>query len=344
MKRFFLTAFIVLGAAVIGLYAQETYVIKIKVQLANVRSEPDMSAQIIRQLKVGTLLEATQKLGDWFEIAITDDQGKAISGYVNVNVVDVISGGKAAEPAAKAPEKKEPAVQKEPEVQKEPPVPVSPPAAYDSETRRPSSSGFKIMGAFGSANMAYDFPATSEVDVSRYIKSRAGFGGGLGYESGSQLAFEIDLLYLQKGAVFKGSESGASFDLTFSFDEISLPLLLKFNLPLPNNLPSVYLLGGGEIAYLVQSKVKYSIFVPDYDVQETGTEDIKENINQIDYGAIFGGGVALPVGGVRIFLEARYHLGMANLQKTAGDYSIYTEDQDFAPKTKLLLFLAGIKF
>ena len=130
----------------------------------------------------------------------------------------------------------------------------------------------------------------------------------------------------------------------FSFDEISLPLLLKFNLPLPGNLPSVYLLGGAEIAYLVQSKVKYTIFVPDYDVQETGTEDIKENINQIDYGAIFGGGIALPVGGVRIFLEARYHLGMANLQKSAGDYSIYTEDQDFAPKTKLLLFLAGLKF
>lgn len=344
MKKSLLAAMMLLSAAVIGLYAQETTVIKIKVQLANVRSEPDLGAPVVKQLKLGTLLEATQKIGDWFEIAITDDQGKAMSGYVNVNVVDIVSGAKADEPAVKAPEKKEPVVQKEPEVQKEAPAQLSPTAAYALETRRPASSGFKIMGAFGSAGMDYNFTDTSEVNVSRYVKNRSGFGGGLGYESGGLLAFEIDLLYLQKGAVFKGNEAGASFELTFSFDEISVPLLLKFNLPLAGNLPSIYLLGGAEIAYLTQSKVKYAISVPDYAIDETGTQDIKENLNQIDYGAIFGGGVALPTGRVRIFLEVRYHLGMANLQKSAGDYSIYTEDQDFAPKTKLLLFLAGLKF
>jgi len=344
MKKSLLVGMILLCAATIALYAQETYVIKIKVQLANVRSEPDMNAPVVKQLKLGTLLEAPQKIGDWFEIAITDDQGKAMSGYVNVNVVDVITGGKAAVPPAKAPEKKEPVVQKEPEVQKEPPAKLNPTVSYEPEAKRPVSGGFKVMGAFGSANMAYNFPANSEVDVAKYIKSRTGFGGGIGFESGSQIGFEIDLLYLQKGAVFSGNDSGATFDLTFNFDEISVPVLLKFNLPLKGNLPTIYLLGGGEIAYLIQSKVKYNISVPDYAIEESGTEDIKDNINQIDYGLIFGGGAAFPVGKVKIFVEARYHLGMANLQKTAGDYSSYTGDEDFAPKTKLLLFLAGLKF
>jgi hypothetical protein len=120
MKKLLLAGLILLCAVFYGLYAQETIIIKIKVQLANVRSEPDLNAPVIKQLKSGTLPESSQKIGDWFEITVQNDQGKAVFGYVSQSVIDIVSGGKPGEPAVKAPERKEPVVEKEPVVQKEP--------------------------------------------------------------------------------------------------------------------------------------------------------------------------------------------------------------------------------
>ncbi len=77
MKKL-LVAGMILCAAFCGLYAQELYILKIKVQLANVRSEPDMNAPVIKQLKSGMLLEASQKLGDGFEITVKDEQSELV--------------------------------------------------------------------------------------------------------------------------------------------------------------------------------------------------------------------------------------------------------------------------
>jgi len=94
----FLAVFII---AAVGLHAQETTMLKVKVQVANVRAEPDMNSAIVKQVKFGTQLESRQKIGDWFEIIVTDDTGTAISGYINSSAVDVVSTG-GAKPAAGA--------------------------------------------------------------------------------------------------------------------------------------------------------------------------------------------------------------------------------------------------
>ena len=94
----FLAVFII---AAVGLHAQETTMLKVKVQVANVRAEPDMNSAIVKQVKFGTQLESRQKIGDWFEIMVTDDTGTAISGYINSSAVDVVSTG-GAKPAAGA--------------------------------------------------------------------------------------------------------------------------------------------------------------------------------------------------------------------------------------------------
>ena len=89
--------------AAAGAPPQETPMLRVKVQVANVRAEPDMNSAIVKQVNLGTQLEFRQKIGDWFEIMVTDDKGTVISGYINNSVVDVVSTG-GAKPAAGAPQ------------------------------------------------------------------------------------------------------------------------------------------------------------------------------------------------------------------------------------------------
>ena len=93
MKRFSIGLLVLLFVVTAGLLAQEVTVIKVKVQSANVRSEPDMNAAVVRQVKLGTLLESRQKVGDWFEVTITDERGTSMSGFINATVVDIVGGG-----------------------------------------------------------------------------------------------------------------------------------------------------------------------------------------------------------------------------------------------------------
>lgn len=333
---------ILLWAVFYGLYAQEIMIIKIKVQLANVRSEPDIKATVIKQLKSGALLESSQKIGDWFEITVQNNQGKAVFGYVSQSVVDIVSGGKPGEPAAKAPERKEPVVEKEPVVQKEPEK-TEAPAAPRFGSARGVLGGFKIMGGLASANMTYNATENKSV-IDSSNKPRGGFGGGLGYEKGSLIGLEIDLLYLPKGAFFKGDLSGITFDLKFSIDEVSVPILLKLNV-LRNKVPNVYLLAGGEMAFILQSELVYSVRISDPPIDSSGTEDIKKNLKPLDYGLVLGAGASLPLGGINVFLEGRYHLGMAELEEKPGDYeTLITGADKFLSKSRLLLVMLGIKF
>jgi hypothetical protein len=77
----------VLGGA---LLAEENTIIKVKVQTANVRSEPDASAPIVARVAAGTLLEVASKAGNWYEVNVNDQSGKEVTGYIRDTVVEVV--------------------------------------------------------------------------------------------------------------------------------------------------------------------------------------------------------------------------------------------------------------
>ena len=77
--------------------------VKVKVQLANVRSGPDLGAAVITQLKHGTLLESNGRKGDFYEIAVADESGRIATGYIHANSIEVVSTP-AVEPAPAQPE------------------------------------------------------------------------------------------------------------------------------------------------------------------------------------------------------------------------------------------------
>lgn len=326
MKRVWSFVLVLLALTVLGLSAQETNILKIKVQTANVRSEPDPNSAIIKQLKLGTLLESRQKIGDWYEVVITDEKGAAVSGYINVNVVDLISG-----------EKKQEEVVKEPEVKKKPVLPVPrEEAPVIGQASVAPSGGFKILGGIDSANLTYSFEGSEQAD--KYKKSLMSFLGGLGLEIGGRVGLELDFLYFKKGAKFKGTESGYNFDVSINIDEVSVPVMLKFHLFKGRGMPDVFLLGGGEAAYVLSNKVHYS--VTDSAGQNTSdTQDEIKNTNRLDYGAVFGGGIELNLIGLRLVVEGRYHLGFANLSKA--DEELGSKSTG---KTSAWILLGGLKF
>jgi len=70
--------------------ADSVILLKVRVLVANVRSEPDPASPVIARVKFDTRLESTRKIGDFYEISITDSQGKIVTGYIHSAVVEVV--------------------------------------------------------------------------------------------------------------------------------------------------------------------------------------------------------------------------------------------------------------
>jgi hypothetical protein len=365
MKRIPALCLVVLVLAVVGLQAQQTMILKVKVQAANIRSEPDMVASVVKQVKIGTMLEARQKIGEWYEVSITDDKGVAISGYINAGVVDVVGAGGGAKPTQQGGQQAEvkkggetgaPTIIIQQQVQQNQAntqTNIQTQTVPEGTGAKGGAGGFKVLGGYSLANLKYDLTADMQ-EFDKYRKSRSGLCGGIGIEFGGQLGFEIDVLYLQKGVVFDGTytdpntQQTATFNFSMNLDVVSVPVLLKFNILDDSKGLGVFVLGGGEIAYIFQAKGKYTITAPDStgkSVTQTGTEDIKENLNQVDYGLVVGGGISLPLGKTRLVIEGRYHLGMANLQKSLeNEQNVDLGETQFKPKTTVIVLAAGFKF
>jgi hypothetical protein len=351
MKKFLILCCAVFLLSTGLVLASQTYVLKVKVQAANVRSEPDRNASVVKTLPLGTILESQNKLGEWFEIIIDDGKGTKLSAYINTSVVDIVSTG-AAQPVQPPVQQVQPPVQ--PPVQAPPqpaPAPVYQQPVTYAAPKVYSKGGIRLLGGLTNSNISYDKSRSAEAD--KYIKSRMGPMGGIGFEIGSQFSFEIDLMYMPKGVKFQGTydataEGGSrvDFDVDIVANEISVPVLIKIKL-LRGTTP--FLFGGGEIGYILNGKTTYS-FTSNGETQK-GEEDLlkadangENSINRIDYGAVFGGGFEINLGGLKFTIEGRYHMGLANLFKqTAANEGQGATSSDYV-RTKALVVLAGIKF
>jgi len=90
MKRIIGLGIIFIGFLAVGLIAGPPVVLKVKVQTANVRLEPDMLSGAIAQVTLGTLLESSGKVGDFYQISTVDKDGKTVDGFIHTSVVEVL--------------------------------------------------------------------------------------------------------------------------------------------------------------------------------------------------------------------------------------------------------------
>ena len=162
----------------------------------------------------------------------------------------------------------------------------------------------KFLGGFNLSNYH-----STDLDTS----TKLGFWGGLGAEWGSELFMgEIDILYFQKGAKVG--------NIQYTLTELLMPAIFKIKF-IPGTSP--YILGGGEIGYVLSHNAKGG-------EAATGRDVVKS----WDYGLIFGAGVEIWFGNAGIFIEGRYHYGLAPMGKGEG----------FGFKTNSIAILFGFVF
>jgi hypothetical protein len=205
-----------------------------------------------------------------------------------------------------------------------------------------SRKGFKIFGGVAMADITHS--SVPEVDPDRFKESKMGFLGGIGYEFGSRFGAEIDLLYFQKGVMFQGSfsEAVAGFNGNFKgkafIDELSALILAKLRIKAG---PTPYIIGGGEMAYILSTKGKYEFNNTSENQSQSGTEDYTEGVNRFDYGLVFGLGLELEAGPVSLFIEGRYHLGLADIAGT--DEEIPELKREDWVRTNAIAVILGVK-
>jgi Bacterial SH3 domain len=78
-------------------------VLKVKVQIANIRSAPNTASAVLGRMKLGELAEASGKSGEWYEIAWPGPDGRPGKGYLLESLVDVVVGPAPVAPAKPAP-------------------------------------------------------------------------------------------------------------------------------------------------------------------------------------------------------------------------------------------------
>jgi hypothetical protein len=164
------------------------------------------------------------------------------------------------------------------------------------------STGFAQIGLskgfIGGLNLA----TIGGADVPSGIKSVTGYAAGLYLELSipGPFSIEANALYSMKGAK---TEIG-SIAITDTYGYVDIPVLLKFNLPVPAVSPCLY--AGPMFSTLLSAKSKQEggLFPGEY--------DIKDDMPKSDVGAVVGIGIGFSL----LRIDARYTLGLSTLDKT----------------------------
>lgn len=147
---------------------------------------------------------------------------------------------------------------------------------------------------------------SSSEDYSSYL------GFGIGAVVDRQLTEQIDLhvepMLLQKGGKIETPE----FTGIFKVHYFEIPVMFRYVFEYTASLLP-YAMAGPSIGLLTSAKL---------DVKDGGKQDEKDNTKGFDFGVGFGGGVKHPRGNMTFFAEARYVLGLLDINKEANESSV----------------------
>jgi opacity protein-like surface antigen len=157
---------------------------------------------------------------------------------------------------------------------------------------------------------------TSKVDPD-YI---FGFHAGLvaEYKLTPQFALQPELLYSLEGAKaemdFREGEFFFSSEEKIRLGYINLPVMAKYYAT-----PALSFEAGPQIGFLLSAESEYELSsnFDEFEIDESDTEDIKDEVKKISFGLNFG--LAYDISS-SLFVQARYHLGLSDIS----DY----DDQD----------------
>jgi hypothetical protein len=291
MKKTILTVLVVIVFLAAAAFA-DAAVIKIKVTTANVRQQPDATSAVISRAALGTLFEVIKKIGNWFEVAVTDATGKTVTGFINADVVEEVGApGAPAQPQRTAP------------------AYAAPRAGSGASAGTKPAGGLFIGAGLLMSNMAFDSDTQSSLDQYGYKKKmKMGFQFGVGYEMplSPNISIMPGLFYSTAGASLDYAADNA-YSFSYSFSGVMIPIDVKISF----NGPFVTV--GPYIGYFLSGKA-----VPaEGESEDLFKADADGNVyyNRLHFGLSLGAGIDLDLGGMVLMIKAGYQLGLSNLYK-----------------------------
>lgn len=100
MRAAFLSFILMILFAAPHLYSGQAIVLRVIDDSAQARLKPDPGSEVLRLFPLGAQLEATTKVGNWYEISYTNEDGYTITAYILSSSVEVIRGDVAPPPPA----------------------------------------------------------------------------------------------------------------------------------------------------------------------------------------------------------------------------------------------------
>lgn len=286
MKKTILTVLAVIVFLAAAAFA-DAAVIKVKVTTANIRQQPDATSAVISRAALGTLFEVIKKTGNWFEVAVTDATGRTVTGFINADVVEEIgAAGAPAQPQRTAP-------------------------AYAAPRAAPGASAGKFLIMLG--------PVFSNMSVSPAIdpdfkkSARFGLAAGAGYELplGTNMSATGAAIFSTGGANFSFAGNG----VTSKWSYVGNALALRFSIKYSFNGP--YVAAGPYLGILMSPKMTWSF--TDASGEESGEDTIDTaDLNTLLFGLVLGGGYEFDFGGMKVFVQLAYNLGLSNMVKNTG--------------------------
>ena len=131
-------------------------------------------------------------------------------------------------------------------------------------------------------------------------------GGFAEIKISDKFSVQPELLYSTQGAKFEYSEFGNTYKETLKLAYLNLPVMAKYYVA-----PKFSLEAGPQIGFLLSAKDEYS------GEGMSGSANVKDNFNSIDFGLNFGAGFDFTD---NFSAGIRYNLGLSNIADTeAGD-------------------------
>ncbi|MFN3755895.1 MAG: porin family protein [Flavobacterium sp.] len=150
------------------------------------------------------------------------------------------------------------------------------------------------------------------------VKSIFGFhvGGFVEFKISEKFSLQPELLYSTQGAKAEYSENFDGFNVkiseTVNLGYLNIPIMAKYYVSEKFNIQA-----GPQIGLNLSAKAKSEASFGGESFSET--EDIKEDIEALDFGLNFGLGYNISE---KIFIEGRYNLGLSNIIKDSGDEKV----------------------
>lgn len=138
------------------------------------------------------------------------------------------------------------------------------------------------------------------------------------FSTSTMVSFQTGLSFLSKGTRVRYTDQlqEVSFINKYALDYLQLPLTAKLTLPF--NEYALYFVGGCSIDYAVDLEVLKLTYRQNgsYNIEKYKLDFERAQINQLDIGLIFGGGIMANIArGKKLFVDIRLDWGLIDIDK-----------------------------